>query len=171
MLPTRFIGRNTGPIGAVIYFNSFRLQCSCQVSRRTSRVLIIVTIGLLALTIPLFQMLHSADINRSVSPFRLISQFLLHYFLKQGSAAWPGFLISQMCGFIPPHREIEKSWNSKVDRRQEKMREEQELYRCIVCGHGLDVNECRGHQLSVCVPIVSWLTSQLWFLAGWWVFL
>lgn len=87
MLPTRFRGGNTGLIGAVIYFNSFRLQCSCQVSRKTSHVLILVTLGLLALTIPLFQMLRSADINRSVSPFRLISQFLHHYFLKQGKDA------------------------------------------------------------------------------------
>lgn len=31
-----------------------------------------------------------------------------HYFLKRTRAAWPGFLISQMCGFISLRREKEK---------------------------------------------------------------
>lgn len=104
----------------------------------------------------------------------------LHYFLKQGRAAWPGFFISQMCGFIPLHRGREKWWNRKVGREKKMERspaEEQKIYHCTKCGcrtcvHG---NACRTQQLSLfvcemCVRCKA-LTSLWWFLAGWWVFL
>lgn len=91
------------------------------------------------------------QINLSIlSPFSL-------YFLKQGRAAWPGFLISQMCGFISLLREKEKVVKQKGGKRQRRKMgrhtvKEQEKYHCTGC-------VCVCSTSGVCMSYISVMVS------------
>ena len=96
----------------------------------------------------------------------------LHYFLKQGRAAWPGFLISQICGFYSTaqrEREVVKQKGRK-ETKEENGKEHSErareisLHRAIVCAC-IWMRSTAGVCVCVCVCVCAYiryvcLTSQ-----------